>query len=101
MKKLLLIIALFPIVTSCGKDEPPFVGKWAGAPMADCSDPVVITAKTVSLEKGKTIPLVLDKEGAIVIEKDGPFLIPSKDGKQLTYANPGGSGDSINLKRCK
>ncbi len=99
MKKILLIIALLPIITSCGKDEPLFLGRWAGA-LGDCSDPVVITAKTVSFDEGKTIPLVLDEGGSIVLG-GGRYLSVSKDGKQLTYSNPEGSGDYFDLMRCK
>jgi hypothetical protein len=101
MKKIYLAVALIAFVSSCGKEEPLFIGKWAGEPIADCNDPIVITTKTVSVEKGKTIPLALDKDGVIILDKDGPFLIPSKDGKQLVYSNPSGSGDTVNLNRCK
>ena len=102
MLKILRVFVIVALLTSCGQsNDPPYVGKWGGEPIASCDDPIVITTKTVSMEKGKTIPLLLDKEGAIVLEKDGPFLIPSKDGKQLTYSNPNGSGDSIELKQCK
>ena len=102
MLEILRVFVIVAFLTSCGQsNDPPYVGKWGGEPIASCDDPIVITTKTVSMEKGKTIPLLLDKEGAIVLEKDGPFLIPSKDGKQLTYSNPNGSGDSIELKQCK
>jgi hypothetical protein len=101
MKKIYIAVSLITLVSSCGKEEPTYIGKWGGQPVADCSDPIVITAKTVSIENGKTMPLVLDKDGAIVLEKNGPFLIPSKDGKKLTYSNPNGSGDIYELERCK
>jgi hypothetical protein len=97
MKKIYLAVALIAFVSSCGKEEPLFIGKWAGEEIADCNDPIVITTKTVSLGKGETIPLALDADGAIILGKDGPFLIPSKDGKQLVYWNE----VETPLHRCK
>ena len=109
MKKTFIALPIIFLLASCGQsNDPPYVGKWAGGPGWVCENPIIITAKTVSMEKGKTIPLVVDKDGTIALDKDGPYLLfldkdgkTLDDGKTLAYSNPNGSGDIFELTRCK
>jgi len=102
MKKTFIALPIIFLLASCGQsNDPPYVGKWAGGPGWVCENPIIITAKTVSMEKEKTIPLVVDKDGTIALDKDGPYLFLDKDGKTLIYSNPNGSGDTFELARCK
>lgn len=91
-----------PSVSTDSKSDPRVfvVGKWAGEPGWECSDPIVITSDSVSLGKGQKIPLVIDGDGSVVLEEDGPFLTPNFESNTLVYGGSE-SGDSFALKKCQ
>jgi len=90
-----------PVAQTISDPRVFVIGKWAGEPGWECSDPIVITSDSVSLGKGQQkIPLVIDGDGSVVLEKDGPFLTPNFESNALIYGGSE-SGDSFALKKCQ